>query len=179
MRFCFVSTVRVHRTSTVLSALLCLAVALLVACGGRATPSTTPPINSVDLAVTGQTVTKARAAGNEVVVLEQRLNSIFENGPQRTLATLQSDGRTVRPYTPPQGWSVVDFAVHPSGNVSAILTTAKAIGFAPLSAAHGVVWDSKHSVLWALGGKELCRFALDQTHSVSRCTKIPDLFKGR
>ena len=120
----FVSTVRVYRTSTVLCALLCLAVALLVACGDRATPSTTPPINSVDLAVTGQTVTKVRTAGNEVVVLEERLNSIFEDGPQRTLATLQSDGRTVHPYMPPPGWSVVDFAVHPSGDISAILTTA-------------------------------------------------------
>ena len=116
----FVSTVRVYRTSTILSALFCSTVALLVACGA----GVAPPINSVDLAVVGQTVTKVRTAGNEVVVLEQRLNSIFENGPQRTLATLQSDGRTVHPYTPPQGWSVVDFAVHSSGDVSAILTTA-------------------------------------------------------
>ena len=64
MRFCFVSTVRVYRTSTILCALLCLAVALLVACGGRETS----PSNSVDLAVVGQTVTKVRTAGNEVVV---------------------------------------------------------------------------------------------------------------
>ena len=104
MRFCFVRTIRVYRTSTVLSALLCLAVALLVACGGRETP----PINSVDLAVVGQTVTKLRTAGNEVVFLEERLTSIFENGPQRMLAILQSDGRTLRPYLPPPGWSVVD-----------------------------------------------------------------------
>ena len=58
------------------------------------------------------------------MVLEERLASIFEIGPQRTLAILQSDGRTVRPYMPPAGWSVVDFAVHPSGDISAILTTA-------------------------------------------------------
>jgi hypothetical protein len=82
----------------------CLAVALLVACGGRETP----PSNSVDLAVVGQTVTKVRTAGNEVVVLEERLTSIFENGPQRTLSILQSDGRTVGSYMPPRGWSVVD-----------------------------------------------------------------------
>ena len=104
MRFCFVNTVRAYRTSAVLRALPCLAVALLVACGGRETP----PINSVDLAVVGQTVTKVRTAGNEVVFLEERLTSIFENGPQRTLAILQSDGRTLRPYMPPPGWSVVD-----------------------------------------------------------------------
>ena len=105
-------------------ALLCLPVAFLFACGS----SETPPINSVDLAVVGQTVTKVRTAGNEVVVLEQRLTSIFEDGPQRALAILQSDGRAVRrAYMPPPGWSVVDFAVHPSGDISAILTTAREV----------------------------------------------------
>jgi hypothetical protein len=97
-----------------------LALALLVACGG----CKTQPTNSVDLTVAGQTVTKVRTAGGAVVVLEERLHSIFEDGPQRTLAILQSDGRTVRPYMTPAGWSVVDFAVHPSGDISAVLTTA-------------------------------------------------------
>ena len=120
MRSCFVSTVKDYRTPKVLCALLCSALALLVACGD----SKTQPINSVDLSVAGQTITKVRTAGNEVVVLEERLHSIFEDGPQRTLAILQSDGRTVQPYMPPPGWSVVDFAVHPSGDISAILTTA-------------------------------------------------------
>jgi len=78
----------------------------------------------VDLAVDGQTVTKVRSASSEVVLLEERLTSIFEDGPQRTLAILQRDGHTSRLYTPPPGWSVVDFAVHPSGEISAILTTA-------------------------------------------------------
>jgi hypothetical protein len=116
----FVSTVRADRTSTILCALLCFALALLIGCGGGETPRA----NGVDLAVVGQTVIKVRTAGNEVVVLEERLTSIFEDGPQRTLGILQSDGRTVRPYTPPSGWSVIDFAVHPSGDISAILTTA-------------------------------------------------------
>jgi len=116
----FACTVRVDRTSTILCALLCFALAFLVGCGG----GETPPVNGVDLAVVGQTVAKVRTAGNEVVVLEERLTSIFEDGPQRTLGILQSDGRTVLPYIPPPGWSVVDFALHPSGDISAILTTA-------------------------------------------------------
>jgi len=73
--------------------------------------------NGLDLAVVGQTITKVRTTGNEVVVLEERLTSIFEDGPQRTLAIVQSDGHTVQPYTPPSGWSVDDFAVHPSGDI--------------------------------------------------------------
>jgi len=120
MKYCLVSSARVCRTSTILCALLYLAAALLVACGSKeASPS-----NGLDLAVVGQTITKVRTTGNEVVVLEERLTSIFEDGPQRTLAIVQSDGHTVQPYTAPSGWSVDDFAVHPSGDISVILTTA-------------------------------------------------------
>jgi len=96
----------------------------------------------VDLAVAGQTLTKARTAGNEVVVLEERLHSIFETGPQRTLAILQSDGRTALPYTPPPGWSVVDFAVHPSGEISTILTTATQVRIVRL-APNGTIRSDK------------------------------------
>ncbi len=123
MRFFFVSAVTVCRTSTIFRALLCFAVALLVACGAK----DTSPNKIVDLAVASQTVTKVRTAGNQVVLLEERLTSIFENGPLRTLAMLQSDGHTMQPYMPPPGWSIVDFAVHPSGDISAILTTAREV----------------------------------------------------
>lgn len=122
MRSCFVSVAKVRPTSIVFAALLSSAMVLLVGCGASDSPPT-PPIKVVDLAVAGQTVTKVRTAGSEVVLLEERLTSIFEDGPQRTLAILQSDGHTVQPYMPPVGWSLVDFAVHPSGDISAILTT--------------------------------------------------------
>jgi hypothetical protein len=103
-------------------ALLCLAAGLLVACGDtKKLP--TPSVGSVDLAVAGQSVIKVRTAGSHVVLLEERLNSIFEDGPQRTLATVQSDGHSVQTYKPPAGWSVVDLALHPSGDVSVVLTT--------------------------------------------------------
>src|SRR5215468_4172687 len=120
MMKCFVSSVRVNRAAKALSALLCWTSVLFVGCGGGGTP----PINSVDFAIVGQTVTKVRSSVNKAVLLEERLTSIFEDGPQRTLAILQSDGHTVQPYTPPAGWSLNDFAVHPSGDISAILTTA-------------------------------------------------------
>ncbi len=92
----------------------------------------------VDLAVSGQTVIKVRTAGSHVVLLEERLNSIFEDGPQRTLTTLQSDGHTVQTYMPPPGWSVVDFAVHPSGDISAILTTTTGVRIVRLDT-HGSI----------------------------------------
>jgi hypothetical protein len=120
MRPCFVNPVKASPTTTVLCGLLSLVVALLAACGDRETS----PTNSVDLSVVGQTVTKVRPAGDQIVVLEERLTSLSENGPQRTLAIVGSDGRTLRTYMPPSEWSVVDFAVHPSGDTSVVLTTA-------------------------------------------------------
>ena len=127
MRFCFVNVAKVRRTSSVLRASLCLAVALLVGCGGGAGPKDTPAIKTVNLSLSGLTVTKVRTANNGIILLEERLTSIFEEGPQRTLAILQSDGHPIQSYMPPAGWSIVDFAVHPSGDISAILTTAREV----------------------------------------------------
>ena len=101
---------------TALSALLLV----LAACSGE--PTLRP--GAVDLAVAGQAITKVRTAGSQVVLLEERLTSILEDGPQRTLSLLQSDGHTLHSYSTPSGWSLVDFALHPSGDISAILTTA-------------------------------------------------------
>jgi hypothetical protein len=133
----FVNTASVYRTSTVLCVLLCGALALLVGCGGRETS----PSNNVELAFVGHTVTKVRTAGNEFVLLEERLTSIFEDGPQRTLAILQSDGHTVKPYLPPPGWSVVDFAVHPSRDISVILTTAREVRIVRLDPKGSILSD--------------------------------------
>jgi antitoxin (DNA-binding transcriptional repressor) of toxin-antitoxin stability system len=44
----------------------------------------------------------------------------------------------------------------------------KALMALPLTAAHGVVWDSKREVLWALGGRELVRLRLDSATSSPR-----------
>jgi hypothetical protein len=103
-----------------LSALLTVPLVVLVACG-RKQPSR---INHLNLAVTGQTITKVRTAAGHVVLLQEKLVSIFEDGPDRTISILQTDGHTLHSYTAPPGWSVVDFAVHPSGDISVILTTA-------------------------------------------------------
>jgi hypothetical protein len=137
MKACLVIAAKVCRMSTILRALPFLAVALLVACGSREVPLS----NTVDLSVAGQTVTKVRTAGNEIVLLEERLNSIFEDGPQRTLAILQNNSQIMHPYAPPAGWSLVDFAVHPSGDISAVLTTASQVRIVRLDSTAGVRSD--------------------------------------
>src|SRR5215813_9119409 len=101
MNFYVVVAVKFCRISAILRALPFLAVALVVACGSKEIPQG----NTVDLSVVGQTVIKVRTAGNEIVLLEERLTSIFEDGPQRTLAVVQNNSQTMHRYTPPAGWS--------------------------------------------------------------------------
>lgn len=109
-------------------ALCGLALVFLAGCGGGSESGIgTPPVQTVDLMISGQAVTKARAADGVVAFLQERLTSIFEAGPQRTLEILQSDGHSLRSYVAPAGWSIVDFAIHPSGDVSAVLTTAREV----------------------------------------------------
>ena len=69
MRDCLIRT-RAYRTSAVLYAILGSVIALLVACGG----SVITPIKGLNIPVAGQTVTKVRTAGNEIVMLQERLD---------------------------------------------------------------------------------------------------------
>ena len=123
---------RAFHTARGLCHVLCVSASvLLVGCGGgggiEGEVQTPPPVETVDLMISGDAVTKVRTAGGVVAFLQERLTSIFEAGPQRTLAILQADGHTVRSYNAPAGWSIADFAVHPGGDVSVVLTTAKEV----------------------------------------------------
>ncbi len=107
---------------------LCAAATLLVACGGGATDiEESPETGTVDISVAGQTVTKVRAAGNDVAFLGEELNSIFEDGPRRSLLLVKGSGEPLHPYATPAGWSLADFAMHPSGDLSLVLTTAREV----------------------------------------------------
>jgi hypothetical protein len=112
---------------------------VLAACSGKPTLRPT----AVDLAVTGHAITKVRTAGSVVVLLEERLTSIFEDGPVRTFSILQSNGHTLHSYSTPSGWSVVDFALHPSGDISAILTTATEVRIVRLDSRGAVRSDQQ------------------------------------
>jgi hypothetical protein len=105
--------------------LLGVTATLLVACGGGgAGNEEVPRTGTVDISVTGQTVTKVRASGSSVAFLEEQLTSIFEDGPRRSLVLVKGGGESSQPYTAPAGWSLVDFAMHPSGELSVVLTTS-------------------------------------------------------
>ena len=100
-----------------------------------------PSTANVDLAVAGRAVVKARAGGDVIAVLEERPTSIFEQGPDRVLALLHPDGSDAGRYSPPAGWSLADAAVHPSGDVSLVLTTPTDVRLVRLRA--GVVRDDE------------------------------------
>lgn len=119
------------RTSTLLTISLTVALSVLSGCDsdGASTSGST-----VDLSITGQTVTKVRTNRGQIVFLEERLHSIFDDGPQRTLAIVGSDGRVVEPFAPSAGWSLTDFALHPSGDISLALTTFTQVRIVRLSA---------------------------------------------
>ncbi len=107
-------------------ALIAASVLLAAGCGsdsGMGTVAGGPPPPPVDVVVDSHAVTKARAGKHQVVFLQEHLVSIFEQGPQRTLEILDVMGTAPHEYAAPAGWSVVDFAVHPSGKITAVLTT--------------------------------------------------------
>src|SRR5262249_16332126 len=52
---------------------------------------------------------------------------IFEDGPRRSLVLVNRNGETLKPFTTPTGWSLVDFAMHPSGDLSIVLTTSSEV----------------------------------------------------
>jgi hypothetical protein len=120
-----------------------LALAALASCGGETSPAIviTPPPARVDLFIPAEAVTKVRAGGRAVAFLQEQLVSIFEQGPRRTLEILAGDGRAAHAYVAPDGWSVVDFAVHPSGKISAVLTTLREARIVQLSPTGSLLSD--------------------------------------
>jgi len=117
----------------------------LAGCGGEFTSQpvtgTPPPPSPVDVSVPAQAVTKVRTEGKVTAFLQERLVSIFEQGPQRTLEILDADGHTTHAWQAPAGWSVVDFAVHPSGRISAVLTTLRDVRIVQLNASGVLLAD--------------------------------------
>jgi hypothetical protein len=105
--------------------------ALLTGCGGEGAspgggtdPLPPPPPITVDHRVTGEAIVKVRAAGSGWAALAEKLRPSFEAvmRPERRL--LIADGATPGSnYAAPQGWSLLDFAIHPSREISVVIAT--------------------------------------------------------
>ncbi len=114
--------------------------ALLMACGGGGggggPPGGEPPA-PLQLATPGIAVMKLRSQGAAWVALaEVARRPEIPTMPDRRLLVSQPDGRSRgTDYQPPEGWSLLDFALHPSGEISVLLGTGRALRLLRLSAA--------------------------------------------
>ncbi|HEY1130851.1 MAG TPA: hypothetical protein VGF12_15710 [Roseateles sp.] len=116
--------------------------ALLMACGGG---GGTPPGNGgggndpapVQLATPGQAVVKVRSQGLAWVALAETARTLeTPTTPERRLLISHADGRdAAADYRPPAGWSLLDFALHPSGQISLLLGTDRTLRLLRLSPA--------------------------------------------
>lgn len=113
-------------------ALLMAATAVaLSACGGGGgggAGNPPPPPAPVAVATPGVAAVKVRANGSGWVLLTEKLRAL-ENvtTPDRRLQ-VSTDGRSAgAPITAPGGWSLIDVAVHPSGQISVVLATDKTL----------------------------------------------------
>jgi hypothetical protein len=55
------------------------------------------------------------------------MRPILETGPQRRLTLLDAGGAVRARYSPPQGLSLIDFAQHPSGEITVALASARTV----------------------------------------------------
>ncbi|GGY70625.1 hypothetical protein GCM10007387_60620 [Pseudoduganella albidiflava] len=76
----------------------------------------------VQYALSGAAIVKVRAAGGAWAALAETQKVETQTRPERRLLFAQGSG-TPATYTPPAGWSLLDFTQHPSLEVSAILGT--------------------------------------------------------
>ena len=114
---------------------------LIGSCGGGSEPVTPPPSVPLDLAVPGMAVVKVRAGTDGVAVLEEKLTSLRESGPERQLTVLDNDGSVRGRYVATPGSSLVDFALHPSGQITVVLATARTVTLVRLDPSAVVLRD--------------------------------------
>jgi hypothetical protein len=119
---------------------------LLSACGGGGGGGggePPPPPAPLAVGTPGVAATKVRANGPGWVLLTEKLRGL-ENvtTPDRRLL-VSTDGRQAgTPITAPDGWSLIDVAVHPSGQISVVLASNKALKLQRRAAAGTLMGES-------------------------------------
>ncbi|HYD93863.1 MAG TPA: hypothetical protein VEC01_00960 [Noviherbaspirillum sp.] len=103
----------------------------LAACGGgggNAGGGVDPAPQPVRRALPGSAVMKVRAFAGGWVALAEKLRPLANvTTPERHLLLADGTGAQTATYRPPEGWSLLDFAVHPSTDISAVLGTNRAV----------------------------------------------------
>lgn len=125
----------------VVRALMAAPLAWLAACGGGGGGTGNNDGGDdpapLQLATPGEAVIKLRSQGMAWVALTETPRTLeIPTTPQRRLLVSRADGSaTAQDYQPPAGWSLLDFALHPSGQISLLLGNNRELRLLRLSAA--------------------------------------------
>lgn len=120
-----------------------IAALLLAACGGSGGGDNPPPSTPSDVTIEGRSIVKLRASGDAWAGLAQRARGLEENTvPDRVLLLAQPAAAAPRSWSPPAGWSLIDFAWHPSQQLSVVLATATALRLQRLDAQGRLLGDT-------------------------------------
>jgi len=98
--------------------------------GGGVDPAPTP----VNQTLPGTAAMKARTFNGGWAVLAEKLLPLANViRPERQLVLTDADTLRTSTYKPPAGWSLLDFAVHPSTDITVVLGTDRAVRLVRLS----------------------------------------------
>lgn len=114
---------------------------LLAACGGGGGGGGDTPPPLLSMSIPGQAIVKVRSGPQGIVALGEKPQAIDDPLPRARKLLLLGTGVQPGQYIPPAGWSLLDFAIHPSGEISAILGTDMALRLVRLNAAGAVLHD--------------------------------------
>lgn len=125
---------------------------LLVSCGGggdgtasEPSPAPTPPpaISPPTLMPQGVAVVKFRASGDGWAALTERLRRIEDKtAPDRRLLLAAAGHQPATEIDPPSGWSLIDFALHPSGALTLVLASDKQLRLQERASTGDLIQDS-------------------------------------
>ena len=82
-------------------------------------------------------VIKVQTGAQGVTLMSEKLTSLSESGPERSITLLDNNGAVSGRYSAPSGWALIDFAQHPSGEISAVLATARTVRLVRLDRSRG------------------------------------------
>jgi len=91
----------------------------------------------------GVAVMKFRSVGNEWAALTERLRAIEDvTAPDRQLLTATVNARAATTIDAPEGWSLIDFAIHPSGEITLVLASDHELRLQRRAAGGALIGDS-------------------------------------
>jgi hypothetical protein len=126
----------------------------LAGCGGGGAGDPPPQPAVVDdlppWLLPGVAVIKFRSAGSEWAALTERLRAIEDvTAPDRQLLMATVNTRAMTTIDAPVGWSLIDFAMHPSGEMTLVLANDHDLRLQRRAAGGALIGDSIFSDLQA------------------------------